>query len=278
VPGPHDSIAPRDEDERFLVALLDALWERYRARMEPVRRYEALAARRGWTLRNDHVAFRAIAWQSPAAGAFCVSRLFERLGYAAAGCYVFSDKHLSSVHYQHPNAAMPKLFISQLEAWKLSCGAREILGRSLSRHRAPLSDADLASPELSRWLRFFGERPWPAPRREDVLALDRESQFGAWVLLHGYDVNHFTGRVDDIEAAVAAMREDGSAMKAEIEGARGAVLRQSSTRAVTLAAEVENGSLDWPYAYFELAQRSAGFEGFLGPQAANLFEITKKAA
>src|SRR4051812_46001604 len=109
VTGPHDGIAARDDDERALVVLLDALWQRYRARLEPVRRFEALAAREGWPLRNDHLAFRTIAWQTPAAGIFSVSRPFERLGYAPAGCYVFPEKRLSSLHFQHPNPAMPKL-------------------------------------------------------------------------------------------------------------------------------------------------------------------------
>jgi hypothetical protein len=276
VAGPHDRIDARDQDERLLVSLLDGLWSRYEARMEPVRRYEALAARQGWPLRNDHIAFRTIAWQSPAAGIFSVSRPFERLGYAAAGCYVFPDKSLSSLHFQHPNPAMPKLFVSQLEAWKLSAGARAIIARSLDRQRPSLSLEELAAPALPRLSAFFRERPWPAPRREDVVALDRESQFGAWVLLHGYDVNHFTGAVDDIEAVVSALKADGVALKAEIEGERGTKLRQTSTRAVTLPAETEDGPLDWPYAYFELAQRAAGFEGFLGPQAANLFDVTKK--
>ena len=288
--APHRTITPKNDRERFLVELLDSLWERYRSRMEPVRKYEALVERSGGVFRNDHIAFRTLAWQDPPAGIFTISRLFEALGYSAAGCYEFPDKKLSSLHFQHANPSFPKIFISQLKTWELSAESRAVVARSLEEHRAPFTDGALASlprPQLMKaCLSFFAERPWPAPRREDVLALDKESQFGAWVLVHGYDVNHFTASVDshgcealsDIEKTVAALKAEGVAMKADIEGERGAKLRQSSTQAVVLPVEVEDGKMDWTYAYFELAERplidGQRFEAFFGAQAANLFEMT----
>ena len=39
-------------------------------------------------------------------------------------------------------------------------------------------------------------RPWHPPKRSLVEAVDRVSQYGAWVLLHGYAVNHFTGYIN----------------------------------------------------------------------------------
>ena len=290
--APHRSLAPADDAERFLVELLDALWERYHARVEPARRFEAMVEAQGRAWRNDHVAFRAVAWQKPASGLFTIARPFEALGYAAAGCYEFPDKKLSAVHYRHRNAAFPKLFISELKAWELSPGARAVLARSLERQApSPLGDDALAALAsgaaadraalLQACLEFFTRRPWPAPERADMQALDRESQYGAWVLAHGREVNHFTGAVDDIERAVADLRAAGVAMKAEIEGAKGSPLRQSSTEAVVLPVEVSDGgaaaTMPWTYAYFELAERSQGFEGFFGPQATNLFDMTKFA-
>lgn len=281
--APHAGITPRDERERFLVSLLDRLWERYRSRVEPARRYEAFMESRGQGFRNDHVAFRTIAWQEPASGIAAVARVFEALGYEAAGCYRFPDKKLSSLHFRHPNAAFPKLFVSELRAWELSAASREIVARSLSRRAPGLSDPELAAlPDgklLERVDAFFRERPWPAPEKADVTALDRESQFGAWVLVHGWEVNHFTGAVDDIEAVVSGLRAAGVAMKADIEGAPGTPLRQSSTEAAVIDVDVSDGGkparMPWTYAYFELAQRAADFEGFLGPQATNLFDMTK---
>ncbi len=303
--APHRRIEPRDEGERFLIELLDSLWARYRGRVEPARRYEALVERQGGLFRNDHLAFRTLAWQDPASGVATVSRLFEALGYSSAGCYEFPDKKLSAVHFAHSNPALPKLFVSQLRTWELSAEGRAAAARSLARQRPPFPDEALArlaslsrgapSPAsrgalLSRCLSFFSQRPWPAPEKADVLALDRESQYAAWVLVHGSDVNHFTAAVEDIEKAVADLRADGVKMKAEIEGAPGSPLRQSSTEAVVLPVDVfdggKPGKLDWTYAYFELAERpgrldpatgkKVRFEGFLGGQATNLFDMTAR--
>jgi hypothetical protein len=252
--------------------------------MEYARRYEALARSRKERFRNDHIAFRTIAWGPH--GIHSVSRLFEALGYVVSGCYEFPDKKLSSLHYQHADRRLPKLFISQLKSWELSAASRRILARSLKTHRPALRDG---VPTLSRTLRHFHSLPWNLPQRRDVEALNEESQFAAWVLLNGYNVNHFTAAVKDIETAVAALRAAGVPMKAEIEGSPGSRLRQSSTEAVVLPAKVRQGekvvTMPWTYAYFELAERpvfkdpdtgrTTRFEGFFGSQAANLFEMTK---
>src|SRR5438309_1968147 len=85
-------------------------------------------------------------------------------------------------------------------------------------------------------------RRWELPQKKDVQELDKESQFAAWVLVNGYDVNHFTASINshgveslaDIEQTVAAMRGAGIPMKQEIEGAPGTKLRQSSTEAAVI--------------------------------------------
>lgn len=252
--------------------------------MEYARRYEEMTRARGRRFVNDHVAFRSIAWGPH--GIHSVSRLFEALGYQAAGCYEFPDQKLGARHYQHPNSRFPKIFISELKSWELSPAARRIVARSLRGHRPPLGE-DL--PPLSRALRHFSALPWQPPRRADVEALNRESQYGAWVLLNGYDVNHFTAAVDDIERAAADLRRAGVPMKDIIEGAAGSALRQTSTAAVVLPMKVRQGrrvaTMPWTYAYFELAERpllkdpragkTSRFEGFFGSQAAELFKMTK---
>ena len=91
-------------------------------------------------------------------------------------------------------------------------------------------------------------------------------------------MNHFTGAVDDIEAWVARMRAAGVPMKADIEGAPGTSLRQTATHAHPLPVRLaDGGTRSWPYAYFEIAQRAPGFDGFLGPQARALFDMTKRS-
>ena len=309
--APHRHIAVNSEKERFVLKLFDNLWERYRGRVIHVQRYEKMIRDHGGNFVNDHIAFRTIASQHPATGISTLSRLFQALGYAPKACYEFPDKHMASIHMAHPNANFPKLFITELKTWELSEPARRIITGTLKSHRPAFPDAGLAklrnadensSKEntllLKSLIRLFNELPWKLPRKRDVIELEKETQFGAWVLLNGYEVNHFTASVNshgvdglnDIEKTVDALKKAGVPMKKEIEGERGSLLRQSSTESVVLPFWVKGKDrkekLNWTYAYFEIAQRgfftnpqtgrSERFEGFLGAQATHLFDMTKR--
>jgi hypothetical protein len=308
--APHQHIKVQNDKERFLIELFDTLWERYRGRMEYVRMYEKLIESHKAKFVNDHIAFRTIAWEKPTLGIFMISRIFETLGYSMANCYEFPDKHFSSIHYEHPNPQFPKLFITQLKSWELSAEARATIAKSMAAHRPALSDdvlGQLSGLEkvsagdrtklLETLVRYFAELPWELPEKSAVLTLDKESQFAAWVLVNGYEVNHFTVSVnshgvpslDDVEKVQAAMVGAKIPMKKEIEGERGSKFRQTSTEAVVVPVKVKEGGktveIPWTYAYFEIADRPLmknpltgkmeRFEGFLGAQATNLFDMTK---
>jgi hypothetical protein len=275
-----------------------------------VRAYEDVVREAGATFVNDHIAFRTLAGQSPLCGLASLSRIFEALGYDAAGCYRFPDKHLSAVHFQHPNGAFPKIFISELKVWELPAAAREIVVRTLALQRPAVHESILvelatldARPKgpwhtlLNIVQNQFQERPWPPPDERDVRTLNETSQYAAWVLVHGHEVNHFTSLINShgpgplatIEQTIEALRRRGVPMKAEIEGAPGSRLRQSATEAAEIDVPIRSGTheatMPWTYAYFELAERGEvvdpetgrkeRFEGFLGPQATNLFEMTR---
>ena len=111
-------------------------------------------------------------------------------------------------------------------------------------------------------------------------------------------MNHFTGLVNahgveslaPIEKTVAGLQAAGVPMKSEIEGVVGSRLRQTATEAVVVDVEIteagQSTSMPWTYAYFELAERgevidpatgeASRFEGFLGPQATQLFDMTRR--
>ncbi|UPT75532.1 MAG: DUF1338 domain-containing protein [Elusimicrobiota bacterium] len=289
----------------FLERLFDWLWKEYRDRVSHARAYEDILKEHGGTFRNDHLAFRTFAAQERWSGIASIARPFEALGYRAAGAYDFPDKHLTSLHFAPPSENLPRLFVSELRVWELSPRARRIALAAAAKAEPGLSDEELAGLSdlprlparkrdklLRRWAAQFGRR-WPAPKAADALALEKETQFGAWVLLHGHTVNHFTAAVhahgvsalDDIEKTVAAMKKAGVPMKPDIEGDPGTKLRQSSTQAVVIPVEMRSGARlvrkPWTYAYFEIAERpmldGRRFEGFLGGQATNLFEMTRRS-
>ncbi len=282
ITGPHGRIQIRDARERFTARLFDALWTRYRERVSYVRTYEDVIAKHKATFVNDHIAFRTFATQEPLAGMASLSRIFEALGYEPAGCYQFPDKHLSAIHFQHPHPEFPKLFISELRVWELSDAAQSLIGKVTSTHREPVplevlsqlsrlegkaaSDA-VDDSLLERIVEEIHNLPWALPEKADVEAANKASQYAAWVLVHGYNVNHFTSLINshgvealgDIEKTIEALKAAGVPMKPEIEGAKGSKLRQTATAAVEIEVPVmTNGqetTMPWSYAYFELAER-----------------------
>jgi len=308
--GPHQAIKVNSAAERFLTLLFDRLWDNYRNRVEHVMRYEEVIQQHKARFVNDHIAFRTFACQSPFVGIPIVARMFESLGYHAVGIYAFEDMFLKATHYQHENSELPKLFISELQVWRLSPQGQQIVARALAQHRPAISMESLTRLThiekqdeatwaylLDRCVDWIERLPWPPPIKSDVLALNEESQYGAWTLVHGYNVNHFTSLINshgvdalgDIEHTVAALQAAGVPMKPEIEGRPGSPLRQTATTAAMVDVSVRENdhitTMPWTYAYFELAERGyqtdpqtgekRRFEGFLGPQASQLFEMTR---
>lgn len=233
--GPHARIPVDSARDGLLARFLDRLWQRYRQRVPYVQVYEELIASHGGTFVNDHIAFRTLACQQPFCGIPSLSRLFEAFGYAPAACYQFPDKHLSAIHLQHPNGLFPKLFVSELQIGKLPAEIRRLLRQAIQTHRlslgddvldrvaAPGSDAAEVLQVCTNWIETL---PWAPPEESDLLAVNAASQYGAWVLAHGYNVNHFTALINsqncpamaDIEQTVQALQQAGVPVKSEIEG------------------------------------------------------------
>lgn len=311
VSGPHAGLLAERVQDRWLRDLWDRLWQTYRQRVPYVVQYESLMASHGVRFTNDHIAFRTFAHQHPATGFFPLARILDAAGYRPAGCYHFEDKHLTAVHFQHRLPGYPKIFISQLKTWELPDEARAAIQRIVAGHRPLPADSLLSQlyrledDDSATYARLLDEtvdwierRPWAPPDKSDIELLNSVSQYAAWVALHGYNVNHFTALinsqhgspVDSIEKTVDLLAGAGVPMKERIEGEPGSKLRQSATQAVVIDVEVQDGSqtttIPWTYAYLELAERgdvvdaetgrSVRFEGFLGPQATHLFEMTQK--
>jgi hypothetical protein len=239
------------------MTLLDVLWEAYARHVPYARTFERLA---GEQLKNDHVAFRSLDLEP-------IARVFERLGWERKARYDFADAHLNALYLGKPGH--PRIFVSELRLDELSSRARQILAQLPEAEAAPATDDPRA---LAAWFRGPGLRP----RERELLELEAESQYGAWLLLFGREVNHFTASVPDVALWQQRMKDAGIPMKDELEGEPGAGLRQTATRAANRKVQLAEGERDWPYAYLEIAERNGGFDGFVAKQARQLFEMTRR--
>ena len=296
--------------------LWQRLWQDYSHRVKYARIYQQMIEEAGGTIANDHIAFRSLRLNIDRPegkinlGIPYVANLVKALGYEVAGEYEFPDKYLYAHHYRHPQQDrfdLPKLFISELIVDALPTAIASAIEQTvisgnffnLSAFTSQLETAATAAEieKLVSQLQTVFTRPWQPPQLSVVEAVNSISQYGAWVLLHGYAVNHFTGYVNrqhtslypDIETTALGLAAKSIPMKDKIEGSEGNGLRQTATQAVTEMVTVKDDSgelkqIPWTYAYYEIAQRNAIamadgktqlFEGFLTSQAQNLFEMTR---
>ncbi|BAZ50916.1 hypothetical protein NIES4103_35390 [Nostoc sp. NIES-4103] len=288
--------------------LWDLLWQEYSARVSYARTYEQMITTAGGTVANDHIAFRSLRLitDSPQGeinlGIDYLEPVVNFLGYEAAGEYFFPETHLYARHYHHAQQEefdLPKLFISELIVDELPPNTIKLIHQTIAnanliKFRPELFRANLNFDDIKK----IFTRPWQPPLRSVVEEVNKVTQYGAWVLLHGYAVNHFTGYVNrqntpeypDIDTTARGLANLGVPMKAEIEGNVNCGLRQTATQAVTEMVTViddSNGAkiqIPWTYAYYEIAQRylveiepgkQELFDAFLGNNAQQLFEMTR---
>jgi hypothetical protein len=303
-------------DALTLNALYETLWARYKTRVPYAARYQGLIEIRGGKVQNDHIAFRTfncnVGGQPP--GVDAMGRIFTALGYRQKDRYVFTDKKLTAWHWEHKtDPKNPKIFISQLEVDQLPPETVQLITKAVAGAPDLVSavDSDMlkliaqgkrmdrhSSDDLAHRLAGFFVRPWQPPLRSTVEKVNAVSQYAAWTLLHGNSVNHFTAYINeqgakglnDIVETAEALRAAGVPMKPDFEGEYGSKLRQTSTVAIledcdVAEADGSKGKLNWSYAYYELAERGevqgpngeySRFQAFLGEQATNLFEMTKR--
>lgn len=294
--------------------LFSSLWEEYSARVSYARTYQEMITAAGGTVANDHIALRSLrlSLDTPTGkvdlGINYLEQLATALGYVAAGEYIFQQTHLYARHYSHPQQAefdLPKLFISELIVDELPDKIAQLIYQTVSSIDGEfisflpnLIKEDKNEKNIAQKLQKIFTRPWRTPQSSVVEEVNQVTQYGAWVLLHGYAVNHFTGYVNrqntakypDIDATVAGLVNLGVPMKAEIEGNIACGLRQTATQSVTEMVTVLDESnnaeiqIPWTYAYYEIAQRypveiEPGkyklFDAFLGKNAQQLFEMTR---
>jgi hypothetical protein len=258
-----------------LAELFDALWADYVAMTPQARRIHDLLGARSEKVQNDHVALRTY---DLAGGIAALAAPFEAVGYVARDRYRFDDKKLDARYWQHPDAALPKVFISELCVGELSARAQTLIRGLVGQLPAGFTQrADLP----------WAGRPWSCTRA-DYEALLAESEYAAWLAAFGFRVNHFTVSVNALTTFAGLAELDAFLVAAgfvlntaggAIKGTPADRLEQSSTRADTIAVDLAGEKLQVPSCYYEFAKRyplPSGelFHGFVPASADKIFEST----
>lgn len=107
---------------------------------------------------------------------------------------------------------------------------------------------------------LFVDQAYPDERGKTSIIPGWVNKFGDKVF------HHVAVRVEDIDKAVARLKQKGVVFAGNIVGAPGESLRQ-----IFSAPETVDG---YPFSVLELAERHRGYQGFLPPQADSLMKST----
>ncbi|XZG71182.1 DUF1338 domain-containing protein [Chitinibacteraceae bacterium HSL-7] len=254
----------------------DALWQDYIALTPQAAHIRALF---GPQVVNDHVAFRTADWPGFDLGTMEAPLL--ALGYRRDAPYHFADKHLDAWSYLPPGDDDPLIFMSALQVDALSPWAAHYVASTLEQ----------AGPPPNGLPRFYCGRPWPAPSWDDYQRLANESEYAAWLMLHGFHANHFTIAVhrleppttlEDVIARVAAAGYPLNTAGGIVKGTPEDLLEQAATLAESRPCVFSgNETHNAPTCYYEFAQRhrqadGALYRGFVTANANRIFESTDR--
>lgn len=261
-----------------LEQIFNRLWKDYSEQNPSATAVRRLFTERGEKVVNDHVAFRT--FNNPRMNIDVLARPFVEQGYRAAGEYRFGKKHLYARHFELPGREEePRIFISELLLEEFSPALQE-----------PVREA-IAAADPAVWgekdLLFRGN-VFGLPSYASYESLRKESEYAAWLYVHGFRANHFTvsvNRLDGfggIEEVNRVLKEQGFVLNAsggEVKGSREACLKQSSTLADIVPVRFSEGTREVPACYYEFAERFPDrsgklFSGFLADSADKIFEST----
>jgi hypothetical protein len=231
--------------------------------------------------------------------------------------YHFADKQLDAIWLEPPETegrkcdqVAPKIFVSELILKTFAPEFQKIVTDATSQVKAsPVAkirelsqkavagdqkSADLLVEECVSFL--SGGAPWARPSFESYEVLRKDSEYAAWTLLFGFNINHFTVSVQlmktftDIHGLNKFIQTDlGIPMNTTggiTKGTPELRLEQSSSLAVQLPVRFQNGSRTLPYAFVEFAYRwplegkkpdgmwHSYYQGFVVNNADKIFEST----
>jgi len=261
------------------------LWKNYYAVTPTVKKIEQALNLDTYNSFCDHIAFRTISTNKNGItqsnkskyGIEKLSEYFLNQGYIFKERYYFKEKNVRAIHLAKENC--PKIFISELILNQCSSFLKSTLIKAFDSYM--LSDAPLTSG-----------RKWDVKYKTyDILK--NESEYAAWLYIHGHRVNHFTINVNElqnysIEVVCTQLKSLGVKFNSSggiIKGSSKLGLKQASTMADRVSVKFEDIKLPVrvPSCYVEFAERfivenGRTFNGFITKSANKIFESTNRVA
>lgn len=257
--------------------IFQKLWNQYTEQNPSVQRVYDLFTEYGEKVVNDHIAFRT--FSDPRVDIEVLSRPFIKAGYVEKGQYTFEAKKLFAKHFEHGDSHAPRVFISQLKLDEFSDFVRKTALSCLDAAPAKILESDKL---------IYSGNVWGTPSFDTYQKLRDESEYAAWLYVHGFQANHFTvsvnhlQKLDSLQKVNAFLKENGFTLNdsgGEIKGTPGQLLEQSSIRSERVKVEFVEGVNEVPGCYYEFARRYPTpdgelYSGFIAKSADKIFEST----
>jgi hypothetical protein len=249
---------------------MNGLMSRYTERVPDVKKVAAAMVERGLisssrAIENDHVAFRTLGVANLGIASF--EKIFMACGYQKKDSFYFEEKKLDAFWYAPPVPNFPRIFLSELRVNDLSGEAQRIIQKyTKDITQDPVDSLDLSDGTAVD--AFLHSPLWNIPTIGDYDALQKESEYAAWVIYNRYYLNHYTisvhnllngyddiyRYVDFLESVGIKLNDSGGKVKVSPDGR----LLQTSTVAQLVEAEFANEEKKViSGSYVEFAERKA---------------------
>lgn len=257
--------------------LFHNLWENYCAVTPSARQiHRILDNSQVSTIVNDHIALRTFNLEK--LNLEKLAAHFRALGYHQGGEYHFEAKKLYARHFEHPDATVPKVFISELLVEKCSDALQETVQKLV---------ADVPPSVVADRSFLYSGRHWDIDYAT-YQALLEESEYAAWLAAWGYRANHFTVSVNHLSQFTTLaevnrrLKQEGYRLNSsggEIKGSPEELLEQSSTMADRAEVDFSDQTVSIPSCFYEFALRYPDadgqlYRGFVAASADRIFEST----
>ena len=255
--------------------LLNHMWKTYTGLNPHIKEVlDLIKSKENTEILNDHIALRTFNHQRINKNK--LADFFLGSGYKFVENLHFDQKRLDASYYIHPNNKLPRIFISELRIQDFSTEFQNKIndivdGIDKNKFNSPLF--------------LTNGTPWEKISYLDYKMVQKESDYAAWVLSHGYIANHFTVSVTDctffknLQQINLFLKQNGFEINSsggEIKGSPKIGLEQSSIMAKKISVAFSDGIYDIPGCYYEFAFRYNGFDGFITSSANHIFESTNE--